>query len=118
MNEVDAIRLEQFRQIKREIRGSEGYLIIGIDIGKEEHTACFGTANGEALFKRLVFENTIEGFEKLLIQEDALKVIHGLSKVIYGVEPTANYHKPLGEHLIKCCRHVVLVAGTAVTQPL
>ena len=116
MNEVDAIRLEQFRQIKREIRGSEGYLIIGIDIGKEEHTAYFGTANGEALFKRLVFENTIEGFEKLLIQEDALKVIHGLSKVIYGVEPTANYHKPLGEHLIKCCRHVVLVAGTAVNN--
>jgi hypothetical protein len=27
-------------------------------------------------------------------------VRHGLKKVVYGMEPTANYHKPLGEYLI------------------
>ena len=30
------------------------------------------------------------------------------------MEPTANYHKPLGEHLIKCGRGVVLISGVAV----
>jgi transposase len=34
--------------------------------------------------------------------------------VVFGLEPTANYHKPLREHLIKCGRMVVLVSGVAV----
>jgi len=114
MNEVDLTRLEQFRQIRKEIRGSNEYLIVGIDVAKHKNYAFYGTATGKTLLKRMIFENSIEGFEKLIIQEDALKVRHGLEKVIYGLEPTANYHKPLGEHLIKCCRNVVLVAGTAV----
>jgi len=114
MNVVDSIRLEQFRQIKKEIRGSSEYLIVGIDVAKYKNYAFYGTATGKTLLKRMIFENTIEGFEKLRIHEDAIKVRHGLKKVIYGLEPTANYHKPLGEHLIRCARNVVLVAGTAV----
>jgi hypothetical protein len=31
MNEVDSIRLEGFRQLKKQIRGSKDYLIVGID---------------------------------------------------------------------------------------
>ena len=114
MNNVDSIRLEQFRQIREEIRSSGEYLIVGIDVAKDKHYAFYGTATGQTLLKRLIFENSIEGFETLLIQEDSLKVRHGLEKVIYGLEPTGNYHKPLGEHLIKCCRNVVLVSGSAV----
>ena len=114
MNEVDFIRLEQFRQLKKEIRGSSEYLIVGIDVAKYKNYAFYGTATGKTLLKRMIFENTIEGFEKLRIHEDAIKVRDGLEKVIYGLEPTGNYHKPLGEHLIRCARNVVLVAGTAV----
>ncbi len=114
MNDVDCIRLEQFRQIREEIRGSSGYLIVGIDVAKSKRYTFYETAMGKTLLKRMIFENSIEGFGKLRIQEDALKVRHGLEKVIYGLEPTGNYHKPLGEHLIECCRNVVLVAGTAV----
>ena len=114
MNNVDSIRLEQFRQIRKEIRGSNEYLVVGIDIAKDKHCAFYVTATGKTLLKRLIFENSIEGFDKLRIQEDALKVRYGLEKVIYGLEPTGNYHKPLGEHLIKCCRNVVLVSGAAV----
>jgi transposase len=114
MNEVDSIRLKQFRQIRKEIRGSSEYLIVGIDVAKFKHYAFYGTANGKTLLKRMIFENTLEGFQKLRVQEDALKVRYGLEKVIYGFEPTANYHKPLGEYLIRCGRNVVLVAGTTV----
>lgn len=114
MEQVDGIRLLEFRQVKKEIRGSDQYLIVGIDVAKEKHNAFFGTANGKTLHKGVVFDNTIEGFEKLLTLTEALKVQNDLVKVVFGLEPTANYHKPLGEHIIKCGHLVVLVSGAAV----
>ena len=109
-------RLESFRQLRKEIRGSKEYLIVGIDIAKEKHNAFFGTAQGKTLLKRLVFENSKEGYEKLLLQTEAIQVQHHLKQVVFGMEPTANYHKPLGEYLITHGHEVVLVAGNAVKQ--
>ena len=116
MNEIDAIRIEEFRQFKKEIRGSREYLVVGIDVAKEKHHAFFGTAMGKTLLRGLVFENNLEGFRKLLEQSEALGVQEQLSKVAYGLEPTGNYHKPLGEHLIKCGKLVVLVSGVALKR--
>jgi len=114
MEQVDGIRLREFQQVRKEIRGSAQHLIVGIDVAKERHNAFFGTATGGTLHKGLVFDNTIEGFRKLLTVTEALKVQHDLTKTVFGVEPTANYHKPLGEHLIKCGHLVVLVSTAAV----
>lgn len=116
MNKLNNNRLKEFRQLKEEIRGSKEYLIVGIDIAKDKHNAFFGTATGKTLFKGLVFENNREGFEKLVVQAEAIKVQNGLKKVVYGMEPTANYHKPLGEYLIKGGHGVVLVSGFAVKR--
>ncbi len=116
MNEEDRSRLEEFRQFKKEIRKSAEYLIVGIDVAKDKHHAFFGTATGKTLFKRLVFENDLEGFRKLLVQVEAMKVQEGLKKVIFGLEPTGNYHKPLGEHLLRCGHRVVLVSGVAAHE--
>ena len=116
MNQVDRIRLEEFRQFKKEIRGSTEYLIVGMDVAKEKDHAFFGTATGKTLFKRLVFENNLEGFRKLLVQAEAMRVQHGLKRVVFGLEPTGNYHKPLGEHLIQCGHRVVLVSGVAAHE--
>jgi hypothetical protein len=44
MNEVEDTRLKEFRQLKKEIRGSKDHLIVGIDAAKEKHDAFFGTA--------------------------------------------------------------------------
>jgi len=111
---TEDIRLEEFRQLRKEIRGSKEHLIVGIDIGKEKHNAFFGTATGKTLFKRLIFENSGQGFVKLLTQTDAVKTQNNLSRVVFGMEPTANYHKPLGEHLITLEHDVVLVSANAV----
>jgi transposase len=116
MDEVDRNRLEEFRQLRQEIRHSEEYLIVGIDIAKDRHHAFLGTATGKTLLRRLVFSNDHEGFRKLLDQAEALRVRHGLKKVVYGMEPTANYHKPLGEYLIALGRRVVLVSGVTVKR--
>lgn len=114
MNNVDSIRLEQFRQIKKEIRGSKEYLIAGIDVAKSKNYAFWGDAVGKTILKRLIFENNLRGFNKLRAYEDSLKARYGFQKIVYGLEATGNYHKPLGEHLIKCARNVVLVQGAAV----
>ena len=114
MDQVDAIRLQQFQQVKKEIRGSEKYLIVGIDAAKEKHNAFFGTACGKTLVKNLVFDNTLEGFQKLLAYVERITVQYSLTSLVFGLEPTANYHKPLAEHLINCGYMVVLVGGVAV----
>ena len=116
MNEINRNRLEEFRQLRKVIRYSEEYLIVGVDIAKDKHYAFFGTARGETLLKRLVFSNDHEGFRKLLEQAEVLREQHGLKKVVYGMEPTANYHKPLGEYLIKLGKAVVLVSGVTVAN--
>jgi len=96
MDEINRNRLEEFRQLREEVRHSEEYLIVGIDIAKDRHYAFFGTPTGKILLKRIVISNDYEGFRKLLDQAEALRVQHGLKKVIYGMEPTANYHKTPG----------------------
>ena len=82
MNQEDHSRLEDFRQFRKEVRGSSEYLLVGIDVAKDKHYAFFGTATGRTLFRRLVFENNIEGFRKLLGQAEALKVQNGLKRVV------------------------------------
>jgi len=51
-----------------------------------------------------------------LTHTEAAKVQNNLSQVVFGMEPTANYHKPLGEYLITRGHEVVLVSGNAVAN--
>jgi transposase len=114
MNDSEIIRHQQFCQLKKQIRGSSEHLIIGIDVAKEKHHAFMGTATGKSLLRKLVFENNLEGFGKLLTHVEAVKVQHGLSQSVFGIEPTGNYHKPLGSYLVNANHQVVLVSGLAV----
>ena len=116
MTVKDCTSVKEFWQLKKEIRGSKDHLIVGIDVAKDEHRAFFGTANGKTLLKRLTFKNDIEGFDKLLARIKEIKVKHSLDELVLGLEPTANYHKPLGDFLIKCSHMVVLVSGVSVKR--
>ena len=80
MEQTERNRLEEFRQLRKEIRQSEQYLIVGIDVAKDRHHAFFGTATGKTLLKRFVFDNTYQGFRKLLDQTEALRVRHGFEE--------------------------------------
>jgi len=116
MEGFDCNRIRDFRQFKKEIRGSKEYLIVGIDIAKENHNAFMGSATGKTLLKRLVFENSAAGFEKLKVQAESIRVQNGLTKVVFGLEPTACYHKPLAESLINDQQKLVYVSGEAVKK--
>jgi transposase len=53
MNQEDRSRLEDFRQFRKEVRGSSEYLLVGIDVAKDKHYAFFGTATGKAVAEHL-----------------------------------------------------------------
>ena len=113
-------RLQWFRQFKAQFkgqgRGDSKILIIGIDVAKDRHHAFFGTAAGRTLHRRLIFENTSQGFGELLfyIHRYLDADDEPLSDVVIGVEPTSVYHKPLCEYLISRGYAVVYVTNNAI----
>lgn len=109
-------RIDHFRQIKKEIRGNSDFLIVGIDIAKDKHYAFFGDANGHTILKKLPFENNQNGFEKLITHTEEKKAKIPFEKVVFGLEPTADYHKSLGEFLIKKGYPLVFVGAAATVK--
>jgi transposase len=75
--------LEQFQQLRKEIRGSQNYLVVGIDISKDTHNVFMRTTSGQTLYRQVIFNNTREGFETLLMQVEAVRVQHGLKEVVW-----------------------------------
>lgn len=109
-------RIEAFRQLKKQIRGSNDYLVIGIDVGKKEHHAFLGTTRGKTVLRRLRVENTASGFEYLLDMVQFYQTRDGIAKSVFAVEPTGVYHKPLAEFLIDHGYMVVYVTNEAIKK--
>jgi transposase len=107
-------RYNFFCQFRFTVRSSRSHLIVGIDIGKDKHHAFFGTAYGKALYRRLLFDNNARGYQKLVEQVKVIMLQNQTSEVIFGMEPTGNFHKPLAHWLITNGYEVVLVGGKAV----
>jgi len=114
--EYDAKRIHQLTQLKTDIRGSESHLIVGIDVAKDTHYSFFGTANGKVIFKKFVFQNNAEGFGNFIAKAETLRKKHGFKRLVFGMEATATYHKPLGEFLIREGYETVLVSNIAVKR--
>lgn len=107
-------RLQSFHELRKTVRSSDTMLVVGVDVAKNKHHAFFGTPTGKTLWKKLLFDNSIHGFRSLQAMADNLMTQHGLSDCVYGVEPTASYHKPLAEYLIRQDQQVVYVSNVAV----
>jgi transposase len=116
MNEIESNSIDRFRQFKKGIRGSKEHLIVGLDIAKRKHHGFLGDANGRTLLKGLIVENSAEGFRHLLTQVRFYMDREGLSEVVFGLEPTSVYHKPLAEHLIEQGHLVVYATNEAIKK--
>lgn len=116
MNENKYSRYEVFCQFRSEIRSNPDYVIVGIDVAKDKHHAFFGTTRGEALKKRLIFDNSEEGFGSLKLHIESVKAKYAKSKVVVAIEPTGNYHKALCAWLIGQGYLVVQVSGQSVSE--
>jgi transposase len=106
-------RLKLFRALRSGIRGSSEYLVVGVDVAKEKHHAFYGTANGKTLRKRFVFHNRRAEFESVRALARDLATRHGLTRIVYGLEPTGVYHKPFAEYLMRQGEQVVMVSTVA-----
>ena len=109
-------RIDLFRQIKRQVRGNPDFLIVGIDIAKDRHHAFFGDANGHTVLKGLPFQNNLKGFQKLITHTEEKKTRLHFKQVVFGLEPTATYHKALGEYLIREGYTLVMVGAGATVK--
>lgn len=116
MEDNQIVRYQQFCRFKAEIRASDEFLIVGIDVAKDRHHAFFGTATGRTLLKRLIFDNNRAGFSQLLERADQLQTRHGLSKVVFALEPTGNYHKPLAHWILEQEQLLVQVSNHAIAE--
>jgi transposase len=112
----DLSRIEQFRQLKRHIRGSSHQLIVGIDVAKNKHHAFLGTATGKTVLKGLIFENSAAGIDKLLSRVQFYLDRDGFEQAVFGIEPTSCYHKPLAEQLIRRGHMLVYVTNEAIKK--
>jgi transposase len=112
--ETSEDRLQRFHELRSTIRGNDAVMVVGVDVAKDRHHAFFGTARGKTLWKKLIFDNSIHGFKSLRALADNLVAQHAIKRSVYGVEPTASYHKPLAEYLIRNGEQVVYVSNVAV----
>jgi transposase len=115
MDEKEHTKITAFRQLKKEIRGSKEYLVIGLDVGKSKHHAFLGSATGQK-FRSIIVENDPNGFEHLLTMVQFYSDREKLKKIVFGVEPTSVYHKPLSEFLIENQYTVVYVTNEAIKK--
>jgi transposase len=80
-----------FKQNQKINQVKERTLVVGIDIAKRTHFACFVDDRGRVLRKSFSVSQSREGFEcfyQLIL--NALKE-HGKTEVLVGIEPTGHY---------------------------
>jgi len=110
MNNLNVSRIEQFRQLKSTIRGNKNILIVGIDVSKRSSVACITDASGTIYMKKFKFLNSVAGANDIM--KKALSIKQSLIKkdIVWALEPTGNYHKPLAAFLL---RHACMVVGVS-----
>jgi len=86
-----------------------GVLIMGMDMAKRTHWVQPMLHNGMSVGKAFSFKNNKEGFESLLAKIEVLKEANRCHTVIFGLEPTGHYWRPLARYLIAHNYQVVLV---------
>jgi len=107
---------EVLQSLREEIRSSQNTLIVGIDIGKFRHCACFAASSGKVLRRRFFFTNTIDGFNNLIRQSKYYQKKNNLPKVIFGMEPSGSYWFHLYEFLELRGKKAVTVSPLAVRR--
>jgi len=94
--------------IKREkielVKGSDIYA--GIDVSSDIHRVRFIDNLGQEVIKGISFSNDREGFREL---EEHIKKFGIDHNIIFGLEPTGDYWKPIGYYLRRKGYKVVLV---------
>ena len=74
-------------------------LIVGIDVSKDKHDACFGTRDS-IFIKKFTFQNSVNSFEDVNKKIKGLIIEKNFSNVLIGLEPTGVYWRPIYDFLM------------------
>lgn len=88
-------------------------LVIGIDVSRLKHDACFGTKN-KIFCRKFTITNDLFGFEILEEKINSLCIEHGFKNVLLGMEPTSVYWCCLNEYLKSKNRNTCLLDPISV----
>lgn len=70
-------------------------MLVGIDISKHKHSVYFCDSTGVRKRKPFFITNNHDGFQNLLQEAEQQKCLWNLSEIVFGMEPTGSYVKPL-----------------------
>lgn len=104
-------RRAHFEEIKRTIKEAQDYMLIGIDIAKDDHKACFMVSSGRIFDKCYRVENSRVGYEGLLKKIKDYQKVLSPEETIVGVETTGNYMLTLANFLEENGVFVVMVSS-------
>ena len=97
MDEVQ--RYARFVQFKQTLTGAQDFLLVGVDVAKAKHYACFMRSTGELLLKRFAFDNTQAGFTTFVNRIRGYQQAIKPGETVIGLETTGNYLLPLAQFL-------------------
>jgi len=95
---------------------TEDTLIIGIDVAKYSHLARMFDHRGAELCKRIIFENSRNGFTSFIKAIEELKSLHMKKDIVIGLEPTGVYGHVLIAYFKDRGYNVVYVLGIQVKR--
>lgn len=88
-----------FKQNQKINQVTEKTLVVGMDIAKRTHFACFTDDRGRVLQKSFPISQSLEGFERLYQRILTALREHGKTEIIVGIEPTGHYWLNLAYYL-------------------
>ena len=104
------------KDLRDKVKSSSTMLLVGIDVGKTRHCACFMVSSGKVLRRKFFFTNTIDGFNKLLRQAKFYQKKESLPRVLFGMESSGQYWIQLYEFLDLQGKRAVTVSPLAVRR--
>lgn len=109
----DILSFAEFQVLRAGICERKDVLMIGIDVAKRSHMACFCGPSRKILVRSYKFSNSRSGFEEFRDVVSEVKESSGLRDVVVGLESTGMYQKPLEDFLWASDYHLVSVSNLA-----
>ena len=109
----DILSFAEFQVLRSGICERKDVLMIGIDVAKRKHMACFCGPSRKVLVRGYTVSNSRLGFEQFREAILEAKHAYGLRDVVVGLESTGFYQRPLEEFLDASGFQVVSVSNLA-----
>jgi len=111
--EKDTSSFSEFQVFRAGICERKDVLMVGVDVAKRKHVACFSGASRKILVRSYGFSNTRSGFEDFRDTVDEVQASYGFQEVLVGLESTGLYQRPLEDFLEASGYRVVSVSNLA-----